>query len=105
MIKLKPFKAIRPAKELALKVAALPYDVLNSEEARVLAKGNPHSFLRVNKAEIDWDEEVDVYDSQVYEKAKENLETMIEGGVLVKDKKENLYIYKQTRIYTINFIL
>ena len=59
---LRAFKAIRPQKEYASKIAALPYDVMNSEEARVMAKGNPYSFLHVDKAEIDLDENTHIYD-------------------------------------------
>lgn len=55
MATVKPFKGIRPVKELASKIAALPYDVMNSEEAREMVKGNPHSFLHVDRAEIDLD--------------------------------------------------
>lgn len=92
---LKAFKAIRPRKELASKVAALPYDVMNREEAKKMVKENPHSFLHVDKAEIDLDSNIDIYDVKVYEKARENLNSMIADRVLIKDKKENLYIYKQ----------
>jgi uncharacterized protein (DUF1015 family) len=89
------FKAVRPTPELAGKVAALPYDVMNSNEARQMVVGNPHSFLHVDKAEIDLDPSVDLYDTRVYEKARENLNTMIAEGVFVQDEKPCLYIYKQ----------
>ena len=69
---IKPFKAIRPIEELVDKIAALPYDVMNSNEAREMVKNNPYSFLHVDKAEVDLPEEIDVYDEKVYEKAKEN---------------------------------
>lgn len=92
---LKAFKAIRPVAELASKVAALPYDVMDSKEARKKAMDNPYSFLHVDKAEIDLDSSVDLYDLKVYEKARDNLKNMIKKGILVKDSKENLYIYKQ----------
>ena len=74
----KPFKAIRPIKELASKIAALPYDVMDTAEAREMVKGNPYSFLHVDKAQIDLDESVNMYDKAVYEKARENLDKMIE---------------------------
>lgn len=90
----RPFKAIRPAPELADKVAALPYDVMNSDEARGMVKGNPYSFLHVDKAEIDLDRDIDLYDPAVYAKAAENLEKMITDGVLAQDEKANLYIYR-----------
>ena len=74
---LKAFKAYRPAPNLAEKVAALPYDVMNSEEAREMVVDNPYSFLHVDKAEIDLDRNIDIHDKLVYEKANENLEKMI----------------------------
>lgn len=95
MIVLKPFKAIRPTKELAPKVAALPYDVMDSQEAREMTKNNPYSFLHVDKAEIDLDSNIDPYDLRVYEKAKENLKSMMDDEILIKDSKESLYVYKQ----------
>ena len=95
MIVLKPFKAIRPTKELAPKVAALPYDVMDSQEARGMTKNNPYSFLHVDKAEIDLDSNIDPYDLRVYEKAKENLKSMMDDEILIKDSKESLYVYKQ----------
>jgi len=94
-VTVKPFRAARPTPELVSKVAELPYDVMNAEEARVIAEGNPHSFLRVDKAEIDLPPDIDHYDPRVYAKAKENLDAMISGGVLVQDEKPCLYIYQQ----------
>ena len=70
---IKPFRAIRPIAEKAEKVAALPYDVMSSEEAREMVKGNPYSFLHVDKAEIDLDRSIDLYDTKVYQKAKQNI--------------------------------
>jgi uncharacterized protein (DUF1015 family) len=92
---LKPFKAIRPTPELADKVAALPYDVMNSAEAREMVKGNPYSFLHVDKAEIDLDPALDPYSSTVYEKARDNLQQMIKEGIFIQDTQDSLYIYKQ----------
>ncbi|MBV7276665.1 DUF1015 domain-containing protein [Clostridiaceae bacterium UIB06] len=91
---LKPFAAVRPRKDLAHKVAALPYDVMNSEEARELVGDNEYSFLHVDKAEIDLDRNINIYDDIVYEKAKNNLYEMINKGVLAKDNKKHLYIYR-----------
>ena len=91
----RPFKAVRPTPELASRVAALPYDVMNSAEAREMVKGNPYSFLHVDKAEIDLDPSVDLYDTRVYEKARDNLNRMIAEGVFVQEEKPCLYIYKQ----------
>lgn len=92
---LRAFKAIRPTKELAKDVAALPYDVMDSDEAREMVKDKPYSFLHVDKAEVDLPVDIDVYDSRVYEKARENLNSMIEKGILIKDKNPSLYIYRQ----------
>lgn len=89
------FKAVRPIKELAKEVAALPYDVLNSAEARELVADNPHSFLHVDKAEIDLDPEINPYSPKVYEKARDNLYKMIADGIYIQDKRPNLYIYRQ----------
>lgn len=92
---LRPFRAVRPTPALAQQVAALPYDVMNSEEARRMVEGNPHSFLHVDKAEIDLDPTVDLYDTRVYEKARDNLQTMVKTGVLRQEDSPCLYIYKQ----------
>ena len=89
------FRAIRPTAQLADKVAALPYDVMNSAEARQMVVGNPYSFLHVDKAEIDLDPSVDLYDTRVYEKARDNLRAMIADGVFFQEEKACLYIYKQ----------
>lgn len=91
----KPFKAIRPVKELASKIAALPYDVMDTAEAREMVKGNPYSFLHVDKAQIDLDESVNMYDNVVYEKARENLDKMIEDGQYIQDEKPCFYVYRQ----------
>lgn len=95
MVKIRPFAALRPRADLADKVAALPYDVMNSEEAREMVKGNPYSFLHVDKAEIDLDPAVDLYADEVYAKAAANLRQMAADGVLVEDTP-SLYIYAQT---------
>lgn len=89
------FQAVRPTPALAEKVAALPYDVMNSQEARQMVVGNPWSFLHVDKAEIDLDPSIDLYDTKVYEKARDNLNQMIADGVFIQDGKPCLYIYKQ----------
>lgn len=92
----KPFKAFRPRPELADKVAALPYDVMDSQEAREMVKDDPYSFLHVDKAEIDLDPSIDLYDERVYEKARDNLNKMIADKVLVQDDNKCFYIYRQT---------
>ena len=94
---LKAFKALRPVPELAQKVAALPYDVMDSDEARKMVFGNPYSFLRVDKAEIDLPKIIDIYDDRVYEQAKKNLSMLVSADVLKQDEKPSLYIYEQTR--------
>lgn len=95
MAVVRAFKAIRPTTELAEKVAALPYDVMNTEEAREMVKDNPYSFLHVDKAEIDLDPSIDHYDKVVYEKAAENLKNMRKKGTLIQEEVASLYIYKQ----------
>lgn len=96
MAVLKPFKGLRPPKDLGAKVASRPYDVLNSEEARDEAKGNPYSLLHIIKPEIDFPSGTDEHSEPVYSKAVENLNCFREKGWLVKDEKECLYIYAQT---------
>ena len=94
---IRPFKAFRPAtNELARSIAALPYDVLSSEEAAIKAKDNPYSFLHVDKAEIDLPEGTDLYSPEVYAKAASNLAAMEENGWIKADEKPCLYIYAQT---------
>ena len=95
MAVVKPFKGIRPVKNLASQIAALPYDVMNSDEAREMVKGNKYSFLHVDKAEIDLDPSIDVHDKKVYEKARENLDRMIADGEYIQDEQPCLYIYRQ----------
>lgn len=95
MAKVRGFKAIRPNKELADKIAALPYDVMNTDEAREAVKNNKYSFLHVDKAEVDLDPSIDIHDKKVYEKARDNLNGMIERGEFIQDECECLYIYRQ----------
>ena len=95
MALIKPFKGLRPNKEVAVRLAAPPYDVLSSEEAREMAKANPVSFLHVSKPEIDLDPSIDLYDDRVYAKATENFRRFINEGVLVPDKEEHIYVYRQ----------
>lgn len=91
----RPFKAIRPVPEFASKVAALPYDVMNSSEAAEMVKGNPYSFLHVDKAEIDLPEGTDLYSEQVYLKASENLKKLSADGICKQDEEPKIYIYRQ----------
>ncbi len=96
MAKVKPFKGVRPPKELVVQVVSRPYDVLNSEEARREAEGNPKSLYHIIKPEIDFEPGTDEHDPKVYEKAVENFHKFQENGWLVQDDKENYYIYAQT---------
>ena len=91
------FKALRPTEGKAAAVAALPYDVVNREEAAAIGKENPNSFLHVDRAEMDLPAGTDLYDARVYQKAKENLHKMEETGVLVQDNKPCYYIYELVR--------
>jgi len=91
----KPFKALRPTSKYASEVAALPYDVMNSEEAREMVKGNPYSFLHVDKAEIDLEKGIDIYSDCVYLKAKENLEFLEKEKIMAQDNTPCFYIYRQ----------
>ena len=95
MSNIKPFAGLRPSKDLAGKVASPPYDVLNSEEARKMAKDNPHTFLHINKPEIDLPPETDHYDADVYLQGHENLKKFIKEGILVQDEIPSFYIYRQ----------
>ena len=93
---IKPFKGIRPQKELVEKIASRPYDVLNSEEARAEAAGNEMSLYHIIKPEIDFPVGTDEHDEKVYRKAAENFEKFQKNGWLVQDGKENYYVYAQT---------
>ena len=95
MAVVKPFRAVRPAKDRAESVAALPYDVMNRKEAAQMAAGNPCSFLHISRSEIDLPEVKDPYDRSVYEKAKENIERNLKDGVFIEEDRPALYIYRQ----------
>ena len=95
MATLKPFRALRPPRELAGRVASPPYDVVSTREARALAKGNPDSFLRVSRPEIDLPEGTDEHADAVYAKGKENLDELRRRGVLRGDPEPRLYVYAQ----------
>lgn len=96
MAVLKPFKGLRPPKEIASQLASRPYDVLNSQEARVEADGNPYSLLHIIKPEIDLPVDIDEHDAEVYDKAVENFKMFRDKGWLVQDAEDYLYIYAQT---------
>ncbi|MDE6351631.1 MAG: DUF1015 domain-containing protein, partial [Muribaculaceae bacterium] len=96
MAKVKPFRGVRPPKEFITEVASRPYDVLNSEEARKEAEGNPKSLYHIIKPEIDFEPGTDEHDPKVYDKAVENFNAFQQKGWLVQDDKEHYYIYAQT---------
>jgi uncharacterized protein (DUF1015 family) len=94
MAVIRPFKALRPTKEKAQLVASVPYDVVNKEEARQFAEGNPLSYLHITRSEIDLPDGIDVYSKQVYLKAKENLNRIIKEAPLKIDDKPGFYLYR-----------
>ena len=93
---IKPFCALRPTADLASRVASLPYDVMNTDEAREMAGGNPYSFLHVSRPEIDLPVGTDIHAPIVYQKAAENFQAFIQNATLKQDDKPCLYIYAQT---------
>ncbi len=95
MALLKAFEALRPVKDLAGQVAELPYDVLSSDEAKVIASENDCSFFHITKPEIDLEPGIDIYDPSVYRAGKEKLEDFVSRGILKKDEKPCLYLYTQ----------
>ena len=96
MSNFKPFKAVRPLPAYAERVAALPYDVMTSDEAREIVIDNPHSFLHVDKAEIDLPLGTDLYSEEVYAKAAENLKDLETYEIMKQDRFDCYYIYEQT---------
>lgn len=96
MAKVKPFRGVRPPRHLVTEVASRPYDVLNSEEARAEADGNPRSLYHIIKPEIDFEPGMDEHAPEVYDKAVENFKAFKNEGWLVQDNKEHYYIYAQT---------
>ncbi|MDC0586329.1 DUF1015 family protein [Gammaproteobacteria bacterium] len=91
---IKGFKALRPIPEKAKEVIAPPYDVINSEEARILAENKPLSFLHISKPEIDLPKDTKFNDPLVYQKGSENLKRLIDDEILIEDKESTLYIYQ-----------
>ena len=94
-MKVKAFPALTPAAGKADQVASVPYDVVNTAEARALAEGNPHSFLHVLRAEIDFPDGTDPYGDEIYAKAKANFEQLQADGMLVREPEPCLYLYRQ----------
>ena len=95
MSQLKPFKAFRPKPELAGRVASVPYDTINTEEARKLAEGNPYSFLHVGRPEIDLPADTDIHADEVYAQGVRNLNQLIQTGTLFQESVPCLYVYQQ----------
>ena len=93
---IKPFKGFRPPQDIVEELACLPYDVMNSAEARKIAEGKEKSLLRITKSEIDLPEDVDVHSEEVYNKSKENFQKFKDKGWLVQDEEAKYYIYAQT---------
>lgn len=93
---LRPFHGVRPANQYAGQMVSLPYDVMNREEAARMAEGNPYSFLHICRAEIDLSEEENPYAPEVYAQGKKKIEQFLADGVLIRDPKPMLYLYRQT---------
>ncbi|MBQ1884117.1 MAG: DUF1015 domain-containing protein [Bacteroidales bacterium] len=96
MSTVKPFRGLRPAKEIAEKLSCLPYDVMNAKEAAAMAEGNPQSFLHITRAEIDLPADVDPHSKQVYDKSVENFKKFQDNKWLIQDTEPKFYIYAQT---------
>ncbi|MBR4215255.1 MAG: DUF1015 domain-containing protein [Bacteroidales bacterium] len=96
MSTVKPFRGLRPAKDIAEKLSCLPYDVMNAKEAAAMAEGNPQSFLHITRAEIDLPADVDPHSKQVYEKSVENFKKFQDNKWLIQDAEPKFYIYAQT---------
>lgn len=96
MATIRPFKAVRPQEDVASNVAALPYDVYNREEALAEVLKEPFSFLKIDRAETQFDKDVNPYDTKVYEKARDILQEMIREGIFLKDGKSCYYVYELT---------
>ena len=94
MANIRPFNGLRPQEALAAKVAARPYDVLSSEEAKAAASGNPYSYYHVSKSEIDLPDGTDTHSQPVYDKAAENLHRLVQDGTLFPEAQPAYYIYK-----------
>lgn len=96
MAELRPFRAVRPQRDLASRIAALPYDVYSRSEAAAIVKENPWSFLKIDRAEVQLPDEVDTYDPQVYRRAADTLRQMMEEGAFIQEEKPCLYLYELT---------
>jgi len=90
------FKGLRPKPERAQEVASPPYDVLSTKEAKEMAMNNPNSFLRVNKAELEFEDDVDQYSMEVYQRGLDNLMRLYNEGIMIRDEKPCFYLYRLT---------
>jgi uncharacterized protein (DUF1015 family) len=91
---LHPFKAWRPTQNTIYEIACVPYDVIDTEEARILAKGKPNSFLHVIRPEIDLAEDIDVHDDAVYEQGSKNLASILSSGLMTQEEYPSVYVYR-----------
>ncbi|MBU0528197.1 DUF1015 domain-containing protein, partial [bacterium] len=89
-----PFRGLHPKPEYAKDIASPPYDVLNTKEARIIVEKTPNSFLRVNKAELEFDDSVNPYSEKVYKRGKDNLQRLSDLGLMTRDEKPCLYLYQ-----------
>ena len=94
MANINPFRAIRPRDDLAERIAALPYDVYNRKEAREAVSGDEYTFLRIDRPETQFPEDYDMYAPEVYEKAREMLDQMIQDGLFIQEQKSAYYVYE-----------
>src|SRR5918995_2721596 len=94
MATIHPFRALRPVPAKAAAVSSVPYDVVSTGEARELVRGNPLSFLRVTRSEVDLPADADPYAARVYQRARENLQKLRETAPLVVDETPSLYVYR-----------
>jgi uncharacterized protein (DUF1015 family) len=92
---IKPFKALRPTREMAGQIAAPPYDVMDAAEARRMADGDPYTFLHISRPEIDLPDDIDLYSEQVYLRGRENLAGFMASGLMQQDEEEHYYVYRQ----------
>jgi uncharacterized protein (DUF1015 family) len=95
MLRISAFQGLRPAENFVEQVACVPYDVVDTKEARVLAEGNPLSLLHVDRAEIDLPPEIDIYSDAVYQKALANFQKLQDDGVLIRESEPCVYLYRQ----------
>ena len=96
MSTVKPFRGLRPRKDIAARLSCLPYDVMNTQEAAQMAQGNPQSFLHITRAEIDLPDGIDPHSKQVYDKSLQTFHQFQKEGWLAKDSEPKFYIYAQT---------